>query len=104
MIFAVSDLENPRLRRKPSRSSSRPGNDPLPRGLDPGDERRGRRIGKARQGWCRLMRETLRGEFGMPDGDFLEILDAPKIAVHADRAEIKRGNAERLDPTSLFQQ
>lgn len=40
--------------------------------------------------------ETLRGEFRMPDGDFLEVLDTPKIAIHADRPEIERGDAERL--------
>ena len=96
MIFAVSDLENPRLRRKLSRSSSLRATIRSPRGLDTGDERRGRGIGKARQRGCRLMRETLRGELGMPDGDFLEILDAPEIAVHADGAEIERGDAERL--------
>ncbi len=42
------------------------------------------------------MSKTLRGKFRMPDRDFLEILDAPKIAVHADGPEIKRGDAERL--------
>ncbi len=32
----------------------------------------------------------------MSDADLLEVLDAPEIAVHADRPEIKRGDAERL--------
>jgi hypothetical protein len=39
------------------------------------------------------MRETLACEFGMPDGDFFEILDAPQIAVHADGAEVEAGNS-----------
>ncbi len=42
------------------------------------------------------MRETLRRELRMPDGYFLEILDAPQIAVHADGAQVKTRNAERL--------
>jgi hypothetical protein len=74
----------------------RAGDDPFPCGLDPSDERRRRGIGKARQPGRCLMRETLRREFGMPDRDLLEILDAPQIAIHADRAEIEARNAKRL--------
>ncbi len=40
--------------------------------------------------------EALRGEFAVPDADLLEALDAPKIAVHADGAEIEGGDTERL--------
>lgn len=32
----------------------------------------------------------------MPDGDLLEVLDAPEIAVLADRAQVESGDAERL--------
>ena len=37
--------------------------DPLARGLDAGDERRGRRIGETREGWRCLISKTLCGEF-----------------------------------------
>ena len=96
MTFDVSDLENPFLRRKLSRSSSRAGDDPLPCGGDAGDEWRGRRIGKARQRRCGFMGEPLRGKLGMANGDLLEILHAPEIAVHADGAEIEARNTKRL--------
>jgi hypothetical protein len=36
-----------------------------------------RRIGEAREGRCRLMGKTPRGEFGMPDDYFFKVLDAP---------------------------
>src|SRR6185312_16627934 len=32
----------------------------------------------------------------VPDGDLLEPLDAPEVAVHADGAEIEGSDAERL--------
>ena len=72
------------------------GDDPFPRRPDAGDEGRGRGVGEARQRGRRLMGEALRGELAVPDGDLLEIFDAPEIAVHADGAEIERGDAERL--------
>src|SRR5258705_4851110 len=72
------------------------GDDPLPRRLDPGDERGGRGIGETRERRCRLVSKTLCGKFGMPDRDLLEILDTPEIAVHAHRPEIKRSDAEGL--------
>ena len=72
------------------------GHDPFARGLDTGDEWRGRGIGKTRQRRGCLMREPLRGKLGMSDRDFLKILDTPQIAVHADGPQIKRGDAEGL--------
>jgi hypothetical protein len=42
------------------------------------------------------MRKTLRGEFRVPDGYFLEIIDTPQIAVLADGAQVETRNAERL--------
>src|SRR6266436_230891 len=72
------------------------GDDPLPRRLDPGDERRGRGIGETRERRCRLVSKTLCGKFGMPDRDLLKILDTPEITVHAHRPEIERSDAERL--------
>ena len=72
------------------------GDDPFARSLDTGEKPGGRRIGKARQRGCRLVSKALSREFGMPDGDFLKILHAPQVTVHADGAKIKRGDAERL--------
>ena len=37
----------------------------------------------------------MRGVLGVPDGDLLEIFDAPKIAVLAHRAQVEAGDAER---------
>lgn len=42
--------------------------------------------------------EAGRGVFRVPDGNLLEVLDAPEIAVPADRAQIEAGDAERLRP------
>ena len=42
------------------------------------------------------MREARGGILRVADGDLLEILDAPQIAVLAHRAEIEAGDAERL--------
>ena len=72
------------------------GDDPFARRLDARDERRGRGLGEARQRRRRLVGEALGGELAVPDADFLEPLDAPEIAVHADGAEIEGGDAERL--------
>ena len=77
------------------------GDNPLPCGLDAGDEWRGRGIGKARQRRCCFMGKTLRGKFRMPDGDLLEILHAPEIAVHADGAQIEASNTQRLAADSV---
>ena len=72
------------------------GDDLLPRRLDAVDERHGRGIGETRQRRRRLMREARGGVFGVADGDLLEILDAPQIAILADGAEIEARHAERL--------
>src|SRR5713226_10787753 len=72
------------------------GDDPLPRRLDPGDERGGRGIGETRERRCRLVSKTLCGKFGMSNRDLLEILDTPEIAIHVHRPEIKRSDAEGL--------
>ena len=42
------------------------------------------------------MREARGRIFGVADGDLLEILDAPEIAVLADRPKIEARDAERL--------
>src|SRR5258705_13418773 len=47
------------------------GDDPLSRRFDPGDERRRRGIGEARERLCRLVSKTLCGKFRMPDRDLL---------------------------------
>src|SRR6056297_3197542 len=44
------------------------------------------------------MGEAGGGVFRMPDGDLLEILDAPEVAVLADRAQVEAGDAERFGP------
>src|SRR5712671_1745296 len=72
------------------------GDDPLPRRLDPGDERGRRGIGEIRKRWCRLVSKTLCGKFGMSNRDLLKILDTPEIAIHAHRPEIERSDAEGL--------
>ena len=51
---------------------------------------------EVQQRGSRLVRETGRGIFGVADGDFLEILDAPEIAVLTHGAEIEARHAERL--------
>lgn len=70
--------------------------DLLPCRADALDERRRRGVGKARQRRGRLMRKAVRGVFGMPDRDLLDVLDAPEIAVLADGAEIEARVAEFL--------
>ena len=70
--------------------------DPLPRGPDTVDEGRGRGVYEVREGRGRFTGEAVRGVLGMPDPDLLEVLDAPEIAVLADRPEIETGDAERL--------
>ena len=77
--------------------------DPLACRLDAGDEGRRRGIGKAGQRGRCLKRKPLGGKLRVPDGDFLEILGAPEIAIGADGPEIERGDAERLRSTSEFQ-
>src|SRR6266699_7222808 len=72
------------------------GDDPLPRRLDPGDERGRRGIGETRERRRRLVSKTLCGKFGMSNRDLLKILDTPESAVHAHRPEIKRSDAEGL--------
>ena len=42
------------------------------------------------------MGESGGGVFGVADGDFLEILDAPEVAVLTDRPEIKARDPQRL--------
>src|SRR5450755_3682433 len=72
------------------------GHDPLARGLDAGDEWRRRGVSEARQRRGRLVGEAQSSKLGMADRDFLEVLDTPQIAVHADGPQIERGDAERL--------
>ena len=96
MTFAVSDLLNPRLRRKELAVLILAGDDLFARRLHAGNERCGGRIGETCQRRCGLMGKTLRGKFAMPDADLLKILDAPKVAIHAHRAEIKGRDTQRL--------
>jgi hypothetical protein len=65
-------------------------------GLDAGDEGRRRGIGETGQGWRGFVREARRGVFGVPNGDLLKVLDAPQVAIHGNRAQVERGDAERL--------
>ncbi|MCP2218419.1 hypothetical protein AB7M56_002373 [Bradyrhizobium elkanii] len=81
MIFVVSDLENPPLRRKVSRSSSVRATIRSRAALIPATNWQSTPM-LAR----RFLRKSLRRELRMADRDLLEILDAPEVAVHADRS------------------
>jgi hypothetical protein len=63
------------------------GNDPISRAFDTGNEWRRRRIDKAAQHWRGFMCEMLGGELGVSNGDFPDVLDTPKFAVHAHGTE-----------------
>ena len=56
----------------------------------------GEELAKLDQRRCRLMREAGGRVLRMADGDLLEILHAPEIAILADCAEIEARHAERL--------
>ena len=56
----------------------------------------GEELGEAAQRRGRLMGEAGGGVFRVPDRDLLEILDAPEVAVLADRPQVEAGDAERL--------
>lgn len=58
--------------------------------------RRGVGIAGERRGG--LMREARRGVFRVPDVDLLEVLDAPEVAVLADCAQVKAGDAQGFGP------
>lgn len=68
--------------------------DALARCRDTLDEIRGRRLDEVVQGGLHLMRKMAGRKFRMADFDLLEILDAPEISVHADRAQVKGRDAE----------
>ncbi len=82
----------------------RPRDDLLARRADAVDKGRGRGLGETAQRRSGLVGEAGGGVFRVPDGDLLEVLDAPKVAVLADRAQVETGDAERLDAASKFQQ
>ena len=96
MIFAVSGLREAALAQEVGPVLVVAGDDPLPRRLDAVDEGSGEELAKLRQRRRRLLREARGGVFRMPDGDLLEILDAPEIAVLAHGAEVEARDAERL--------
>ena len=96
MIFAVSDLREAALAQELGAVLVGAGDDLRTRRLDAVDERRGAGIGESRQRRHRLVREARGGVFRVADGDLLEVLDAPEIAVLADGAEIEARHAERL--------
>ena len=96
MIFAVSVLREAALAQEFAAVLVGAGDDLLPRRLDAVDEGHGRGIGETGQRRGRFMGEARGGVFGVADGDLLEILDAPEIAVLADGAEIEARDAERL--------
>src|SRR5690606_16608396 len=66
------------------------------RGADALDEGRGRGLGEAGQRRGGLMREAGGSVFRVADGDLLEVLDAPEVAVLAYRPQVEAGDAERL--------
>ncbi len=70
--------------------------DPLAGHLDAVDERQRRGVGEVRQRRRGLMGEAIGGVFGVADRDLLEVLDAPQIAVLANRAQIEARHPERL--------
>ena len=72
------------------------GDDALARCSNAFDEGSRRGVSEAGQRRRRLVREAIGGVFGMSDANFLEVLNAPEIAVLADGAQIETGDAERL--------
>lgn len=68
----------------------------LPRCLDAGNEARGTGVGEVLQGWSNLASESIAGIFAMPDDDFFESFDTPKVPILTDAAEIKTGDTEGL--------
>ena len=66
--------------------------------LDRVQEGCGRGVGEALQRRGGLMGEARGRVFRVPDRDLLEILDAPEVAVLADRAQVEAGNAQHLGP------
>ena len=65
-----------------------------PLGARAGDHRRG--VREIQQRGRSFVGQARRRVLAMTDGDFLEILDAPQIAILANRAEIEARHAERL--------
>jgi hypothetical protein len=51
-----------------------------------------------RQRRCRFVGKARGGIFRVADGDLLKILDAPEVAVLANRAQVEARHAERLGP------
>jgi hypothetical protein len=96
MTFDVSDLENPLLRRRLSRSSSVWATMRCRAALMPATNGAGEELAKLFSAGAASWAKRCAGEFRMPDRDLLEILDAPEIAVHTDRAEIEARNPKRL--------
>ena len=70
--------------------------DLLSRGLDAIHKAHRRGVGEARQRRGRFMCKTGSCIFRVADFDFLKILDAPKIAILANGAQIEAGDAQRL--------
>src|SRR5579872_1704177 len=70
--------------------------DALARGLDAIDEGHWRGVGKPRERRRRLMGKPGGRIFRVTNGDLLEILDTPEIAVLANRAKVKARYPERL--------
>ena len=75
------------------RSGQRPARASRP---DHVDERHRRGVGEGQQRRGGLVREARRGVLRMPDGDLLEVLDAPEIAVLADRPQVEARHPEGL--------
>ena len=82
-FLAVSDLDNPFLREKLSRSSSVSATIRARAALIPATNSADEELEKLINAG-RLVRKTLRRELGMTDSDSFEIPGAPQIAVHAD--------------------
>ena len=72
-------------------------------GADAVDEGGGRALGEPGQCRRRLAREAAGGELRVADGDLLEILHTPEIAVLAHARRKNDAMPSVLAPTSLFQ-
>jgi hypothetical protein len=96
MIFVVSDLENPLLRRNDSRSSSVRATIRSRAALIPATTGAGEELAKLVNAGAASCAKRCAANFRVPDRDLLEILDTPEIAVHADGTKIEASNPERL--------
>src|SRR3546814_5559879 len=74
------------------------GDDALARRLDAVHETHRRGIREILERRCGFVREAVGREFRVATFDFLEIIDAPEVPVHADGAELVGRHTERFGP------